>query len=315
MKQLFTPFLALLIFSCSPEQKVAEEIKFVAQRDFLQTFDWSVYYFKQGSQKLNPKEIKFDLIGNVEYQLSDTALWIMPLDTAQILVELSESPTKRTYGLRAVANHLIDSSWYNVPMGEFPTPLDRNSMKAWSNFSQFRILGQQVPEFRHYDYLRSDTITSEIFRGKTTLLNFWYRGCMPCMAEMPALKKLKEEWEHNDDVQFISICLDSVYVRNDSTFVISDKIHGSSPIPDYCVETGFRHIGGGSAIADSFRVRAYPTNLIIDQGGVARKVMVGANPDNSNDHLANNLSMEIERIQENQKLDQELQIKKITIAN
>jgi len=315
MKQLFALLLVLLVFSCSPEQNVAEEIKLVAQREYLQTFDWSVYYFKRGNQKLNPKEVKFDLIGNVEHQVSDTALWIMPLDTSHILIELGEVSEKRTYGLRAVANHLIDSSWYHVPLGEMPTPLDKNSFKAWVNFSQFRILGQQVPEFRHYDYLTLDTITSDIFRGKTTLLNFWYRGCMPCMAEMPALKKLKEEWAHNEEVQFISVCLDSIYIQHDSVFVQSDRIHSTKPIPDYHVETGFRHIGGGSSIADSFMVRAYPTNLIIDQNGVAKKVMVGANPDNSNDHLAKNLSMEIKRIQEGKKLNQEISVNNITIVD
>jgi len=313
MKQLIALLILLVLLSCSAEQKVAKEIKLVAQRDYLQTFDWSVYYFKQGNNKLNPKELKFDLIGNVEHQVSDTALWIMPLDTSQILIELGEASEKRTYGLRAMANHLIDSSWYNMPLGKFPTPLDANSLKAWSNFSQFRILGQQVPEFRHYDYLTLDTVTSDIFRGKTTLLNFWYRGCMPCMAEMPALKKLKEEWEHNEDVQFISVCLDSIYVRNDSTFVLSNKIHSSSPIPEYCVETGFRHLGSGRAIADSFLVRAYPTNLIIDQDGMARKVLTGSKIEDSNDELAHNLTREINRIQESQKLDQEINLRKVRI--
>jgi thiol-disulfide isomerase/thioredoxin len=314
MKQLVVFLIPLVLLSCSPKQKAAKEIELVAQREFIQTFDWSAYYFKQGNQKLNPKDVKFDLIGNVEHQISDTALWIMPLDTSQILIELGENPKKRTYGLRALSNHLIDSSWYNVPMGQFPTPLDNNSFKAWANFSKFRILGQKVPEFRHYDYLTLDTVTSDIFRGKTTLLNFWYRGCAPCMAEMPALKKLKEEWEQHAEVQFISVCLDSLYFRNDSTFVLSDKIHSSSPIPEYCVETGFRHVGDGKAIADSFQVRAYPTNLIIDQDGVARKVMTGAKIEDSNDELARNLTREIKRIQESQKLDREINLKKVKIT-
>lgn len=314
MKQLLILLIPVFFFSCTTEEKVEkveERIKLVSQRGDLKTFDWSAYYFKKGKDKLNPKDISYDVIGNAEHRVDDTRLWIMPLDTSRILIEVETGLEKKNYALHATPNLLIDSSWYHVPMGQFPTPLDKNSMKAWSNFSQYRILGQQVPEFSHFDYLTSDTVTSDIFLGKTTLLNFWYRGCMPCIAEMPALKKLKEEWEHNDGVQFISVCLDSIYVENDSVFVNSDRIHSTEPIPDYHVQTGFRHIGMGKAIADSFWVRAYPTNLIIDQYGKAAKVYIGANPDNENEELAKNLTREIERIRRREKLKFEVQAEKV----
>lgn len=308
--------LLALVFSCTVEEKVEKveaNIKLVSQRDYLQTFDWSAYYFKKGKAKLNPEKVSYDVIGNAEHRLDDTTLWIMPLDTLRILIEVATGTEKKTYALHAKPNHLIDSSWYHVPMGEFPTPLNKNSMKAWSNFSHYRILGQYVPEFSHFDYLTSVTVSEAIFRGKTTLLNFWYRGCMPCMAEMPALQKIKENYEGDDDVQFISVCLDSIFVRDGGVFVNSDRIHSTKPIPDYKIETGFRHIGLGRAIADSFWVRAYPTNLIIDSDGRVRKVITGANPDNENDELAKNLSREIEHIRQLEKLNSEIQTERVTI--
>jgi thiol-disulfide isomerase/thioredoxin len=316
MKQFILLFIIVMgLFGCSSEAKKDEPLRLVAQRNYLQTFDWSAYYFKQGSKKLNPSTIKYDLVGNAEHRLDDSTLWIMPLDTSQILIELEEGERRKKYFIRAKANHLIDSSWYDVPVGQFPTPLNSNSWKAWSNFSQYRTLGRSVPEFNHYDYLTSDTITSNIFKGKTTLLNFWYRGCAPCMAEMPALKALREEWKNEPDLQFISVCLDSVYQKGDELFVGSDRIHSSTQIPDYQIDNGFRQIGQGQTIADSFFVRAYPTNLIIDQNGKVSKVLVGANPDDSNDELQNNLSRELIRIHRKTKLDAEMNSGSLSITD
>ncbi len=98
----------------------------------------------------------------------------------------------------------------------------KEGVVTWSNFSQFRFWGKSVPEFSHYDYLTSEVVTPSIFDGKTTLLNFWFYGCKPCMEEMPALQKLKEDWEGEDDVQFISVCLDSIYIQDGGIFVNSD---------------------------------------------------------------------------------------------
>jgi thiol-disulfide isomerase/thioredoxin len=316
MKQLQILLISFLIFSCTANEKVEkaeEEIKLVSEQDDLKTFEWSAYYFKKGKDKLNPEEVRYDVIGNAEQRIDDTTLWILPLATSQILIELETGVNKKTYGLAASTNQLVDSSWYNVPNGEIPTPLDRESLGAWTNFSQFRYWGQMVPAFRHYDYLTADTVTETIFHGKLTLLNFWYRGCMPCMAEMPALQRLKEDWDGEDDVQFISICLDSIYVKDGRVFVNSGSIHSTKTIPDYKIETGFRQIGLGRAIADSFRVKAYPTNLIIDRDGKVRKVLIGANPENDNNGLANNLTREIEHIRQQEKLNFEVQTERVII--
>jgi thiol-disulfide isomerase/thioredoxin len=308
MKQLIILLSLLLFIGCESNITVENsdpEIELVAQSNTLEVFGWAKYHFVKGETRLNPKEVNFDLSGSAEFRINDSGISIMPLDTAAVVVEIDNSGTKKSFRLKPSVNSHFDSSWYEVAQGSLPTPLDNKGVRTWSNFSQYRFWKQRIPDFKHFDNLTSDTISEAIFDGKTTLLNFWYLGCSPCMAEMPALKALKDQWETEEDVQFISISLDSVYVRNDSVFVDSKKLKSTVPLADYHIETGFRQIGQGENIAESFWVRGYPTNIIIDQFGIARKILIGANPENDNKTLTENLSNEISRIRQNAELNLE----------
>lgn len=46
------------------------------------------------------------------------------------------------------------------------------------------------------------------FKGKVVYVDFWATWCMPCMAEMPYLKKLKEAFKDNSNVVFLSVSID-----------------------------------------------------------------------------------------------------------
>jgi len=45
-------------------------------------------------------------------------------------------------------------------------------------------------------------------RGKVVVFNFWFAGCVPCVAEMPKLNELVEKFK-DDDVVFIAPTWDS----------------------------------------------------------------------------------------------------------
>ncbi len=46
------------------------------------------------------------------------------------------------------------------------------------------------------------------FEGKTIFLNFWATWCPPCIAEMPNIQKLYEDFENHDDIVFVMLSLD-----------------------------------------------------------------------------------------------------------
>lgn len=67
--------------------------------------------------------------------------------------------------------------------------------------------GMQMPDFTANDLSGKEYHLSD-FKGKVTVLDFWFTGCVPCKAEMPFLEKLADELS-GDDVCFISVSLDT----------------------------------------------------------------------------------------------------------
>ena len=65
------------------------------------------------------------------------------------------------------------------------------------------LTGAMLPDFTATT-LDGKTIDRSYFLGKVTLINFWMKSCGPCIAEIPGLSKLKDEFEA-DKVNFLAI--------------------------------------------------------------------------------------------------------------
>jgi cytochrome oxidase Cu insertion factor (SCO1/SenC/PrrC family) len=50
--------------------------------------------------------------------------------------------------------------------------------------------------------------TNKDFKGKITLVNFWFEACHPCVAEFDVLNKIFDSLSTNKDFQFISFTFD-----------------------------------------------------------------------------------------------------------
>lgn len=63
-----------------------------------------------------------------------------------------------------------------------------------------------------YDFhlFRPDGSTFEFeeARGKVVFINFWASWCAPCIAEMPNIQELYEDYKGNDEIMFVMIGLD-----------------------------------------------------------------------------------------------------------
>lgn len=51
-------------------------------------------------------------------------------------------------------------------------------------------------------------------KGKVIFLNFWATWCPPCLAEMPSVNKLYEQFKDDKDVVFIMVDADSDLVKS-----------------------------------------------------------------------------------------------------
>ncbi len=87
------------------------------------------------------------------------------------------------------------------------------------------------------------------------LINFWFRGCSPCIAEIPALNKLKNEYlDYN--IEFLSVSFDDLEDLNEIT-----KEHPFD----------FTHCYMERDTIHKYNLtRGFPTTLILDEEGIVR---------------------------------------------
>ena len=101
-------------------------------------------------------------------------------------------------------------------------------------------------------------------RGKVVVLNFWFTGCEPCVAEMPLLNGLVDEFK-NKDVVFIGLTWD-----NDATLrsFLKDHQFKYQIVPnagDLIINT----------YSDGTGQIAFPEHIVIDQEGRITKRLSG----------------------------------------
>jgi thiol-disulfide isomerase/thioredoxin len=62
----------------------------------------------------------------------------------------------------------------------------------------------------------SNTYSNESFKGKITFINFWFKMCPPCAAEMDALNELYAKFKDDKRFQFLSLTFDSPEIVKES---------------------------------------------------------------------------------------------------
>jgi peroxiredoxin len=128
------------------------------------------------------------------------------------------------------------------------------------------IIGAALPTFQ-CTTIRNETIDENYFKNKISIVNFWFEGCAPCVAEIPGFNRLTERYG-NDDLRYLAITLDD---RQDLEAFLEEH------------PWNFDHVSNGkSIIQDVFHCPwGYPTTFLVDQKGVIRKVIIGGMADST----------------------------------
>lgn len=69
------------------------------------------------------------------------------------------------------------------------------------------ILGVPLPEFEMTD-IDNNPIRTKDIKGKVNVINFWFRRCAPCVAEIPDLNMLSQKYKRKE-INFLAISSDS----------------------------------------------------------------------------------------------------------
>lgn len=102
-------------------------------------------------------------------------------------------------------------------------------------------------------------------RDKVLLLNFWASWCDPCKEEAPELKALAEKYKDSLDIYAVNVTL---YDKLDEAKAFVEEYGYTFPVLLDEKEEVYRMFNG----------IAFPTNVLIDEQGVIRDVIVGVIP-------------------------------------
>lgn len=69
------------------------------------------------------------------------------------------------------------------------------------------ILGVSLPEFDVAD-MNNNRIRTKDLKGKINIINFWFKACAPCVAEIPDLNSLVKKYK-SKEINFLAITRDS----------------------------------------------------------------------------------------------------------
>ena len=102
--------------------------------------------------------------------------------------------------------------------------------------------------------LDGETVNEQSLKGKVTLVNFWFEGCPPCVAEFDAISSLYCKYKDNPNIEVISFTKDDTEVARKAV-----KDHG---IP-YAVCA----LSSKECSRLKFEIGGYPANMIVDKQG------------------------------------------------
>ncbi|TET64201.1 TlpA family protein disulfide reductase [Candidatus Bathyarchaeota archaeon] len=141
---------------------------------------------------------------------------------------------------------------------------------------------QKAPLFTLKD-IDGKTVALEDLTGRVVILNLFDTHCPPCVAEIPYLKELHEQYS-SDNLMILSIDVDPYHDTVELLQQFRDNNQIAWPI-----------LVGTASVADDYSIQYTPTTVLVDRQGFIYKTHIGWNVDSS----PSELSTEIEYLLSN----------------
>jgi thiol-disulfide isomerase/thioredoxin len=259
---------------------------------FVTTYQWE----KLGYDDIGIiPESEIEFVGSGLFKQKDSFVYVLALDTTTIILKVNDGHKTKQYTIIPTPNSNFNESWKDLPLGEKPTPMTQEQTSVFRLFSKYKLLNEKAPDFE-VNTIQGEVLNEKMLHGKITLLNFWYCGCLPCMAELPALNTLQKKYANDTTVQIFSVFNDSIMLDKTGQQRFQSTAYSSETSKFRLVNTLLTQIPNGKELNSSFNVIGFPTNLIIDNNGVIRKIEVGANPEGDNSYLVESFTNQIEAL-------------------
>ena len=102
-----------------------------------------------------------------------------------------------------------------------------------------------------FSTIDSEELSSSYLRGKVVFLNFWYKNCSPCMAEMEGLKFLQEKYE-GENCAFIMVTFEDLKVIKEI---------------QNAYDLHYKMVSVEKDSISSWGIRGYPSSFVLDKTG------------------------------------------------
>lgn len=122
-------------------------------------------------------------------------------------------------------------------------------------------VGAQAPDFTLVASSGGEHQLSS-YAGKVVLLNFWTTWCGPCESEMPDIERLSARYPAGDVV---------ILAINNEESIADVAAYGKKLGLTFPL---LLDLDGN--ISDLYRVRAFPTSIVVDRQGLIHKIHVGS---------------------------------------
>lgn len=122
-------------------------------------------------------------------------------------------------------------------------------------------VGLKLPEFELLS-IDGNLINHDYFKDKVTVINFWFRACPPCIAELPGLNAVAKKYA-NENVNFLAASTDSY--DEVERFLKKKGNFGFTLAPD-----------ASDLFFKTFNIQSgFPTTIIVDEEGVIQYFITG----------------------------------------
>lgn len=163
----------------------------------------------------------------------------------------------------------IDSLASAFQVKDYKELMRLSNIKSNNEFQALNInKGDTIPEFFLVDELDS-LVSIRTFPDQVLYINFWATWCGPCIANIPNLNKLIEQFDQNPRIRFINICLDSEKPK----WLVSIDNHQLLGVNLYAEKNW------NARLRAYFNIKGIPHYMIINPGNVMMENFSSSAPD------------------------------------
>lgn len=135
----------------------------------------------------------------------------------------------------------------------------KNMQRKYERESAFQLAfakGTEAPKFENFEAYKGASKSLDDFKGKYVFIDVWATWCRPCLAQIPALKELEEEYK-DKNIVFVSISTDK-----------KDKYETWKTMIEEKSMTGVQlYAGENMAFMQSYQITTIPRFIFIDPNG------------------------------------------------